>query len=68
MARSNPNPIPSRIRAAREAANLTIVKLAVKADLAPTTVYFAERAPHLASERTLAAVSRVLGVPVEDLR
>lgn len=63
------SPIPtSKLRAARESAGLTLVALAVKAGLSPTTVYHSELAPQLASKRTLDAVSKVLGVPVEDLR
>lgn len=68
MANPNPDPIPSKIRAAREAAGMSIAQLAVKADLAPTTLYFAERAPHLASKRTVDAVSKVLGLKPEQLR
>lgn len=58
----------SKLRAAREAAGLTLVQLAVKANLSPTTVYHSELAPQLASQRTLDAVAKVLGVPAEDLR
>lgn len=60
--------IPSKIRVAREKLGYSMAKLAVLADLSPTTLYYAEKAPHLASKRTLDAVSKVLGVPVEDLR
>ncbi len=68
MTKTKPDPVPSKIRAARLAAGLTIPQLAVKADVAINTLYFAERAPHLASERTLGAVARVLRMPVKELQ
>lgn len=55
------------LRAARQRANLSIEQLAVRAGLGRATVYLAEKAPQLMSERTALAVAKALGISVEDV-
>jgi transcriptional regulator with XRE-family HTH domain len=47
---------------------MSIEQLAVTAGLGRSTVFLAERAPQLMSERTAQAVAAALGVPVDELR
>lgn len=68
MVNANPSAAPSRLKALRLARGLSLERLAVLAGTTRTTLSLAERAPHLATDRTLRAVAQVLGVPVEDLR
>ena len=56
------------IRQARKRAGLTLEQLAVKAGIARMTLYMAERAPALASERTILRVASVLDVDPNELR
>ncbi|WP_041453453.1 helix-turn-helix domain-containing protein [Anaeromyxobacter dehalogenans] len=58
----------SPLRAARLRAGLSMEKLAVAAGIGRATLYWAEVAPHRMSERTLAAVAKVLGVTPAELR
>jgi DNA-binding XRE family transcriptional regulator len=58
----------STLRAARIRAGLSIEQLAVKAGIARQTLYIAEKAPQLMSDRTARAVAAVLGVEPEALR
>lgn len=57
----------SRLRAARQKAGLTIDVLAVKAGISRITLYTAEHAPQLMTERTAKAVAKALGVPVKSI-
>jgi transcriptional regulator with XRE-family HTH domain len=59
---------PSRLRAERWKVGLPAEKLAVMAGISRGTLLLAERAPHLASQRTLTAIARVLGVDPAELR
>ncbi len=63
----NQNPT-SPLREARIRAGLSREKLAVKIGRSVTTLYWAERAPGTASDEVLQAISKALGVPVEELR
>lgn len=61
----------SRIRHARERANMSQLELAVKAGLGLNTVQRAEtiqRVNGLVSEKTLEAISKVLRVPIDSLQ
>ena len=58
----------SPLRAARLRAGLTMEVLAVRAGISRSILYWAEKAPERMSERTAAAVARVLRVKPEDLR
>jgi DNA-binding XRE family transcriptional regulator len=49
-------------------ARLTLDQLAVTAGISRQTLFLAERAPHLMTERTARAVAVVLGVAIEELR
>lgn len=55
------------LRRVRRARNLSLEELAVRAKLARTTVYLAERAPALATQRTLERIAEALAVPMEEL-
>lgn len=58
----------SAARRIRRARGLSLDETAVRAGISRATLYYAERAPQLMSERTAAALARVLDVPVEELR
>ncbi|WP_041450543.1 helix-turn-helix domain-containing protein [Anaeromyxobacter dehalogenans] len=58
----------SPLRAARQRARLSMEQLAVSAGISRATLYWAEKAPQLMSDRTAQAVARVLGISAEDLR
>jgi transcriptional regulator with XRE-family HTH domain len=63
----NPDQV-SPLRAARLRAGLSMEVLAVRAGLSRATVYLAEKAPQLMSDRTVNAVAKVLGVEPAELR
>jgi len=58
----------SPIREARLRAGLARHVLATRAGIHPNTLYWCERAPEVASERTIQAVAQVLDVPPDTLR
>ncbi|WP_242344007.1 helix-turn-helix domain-containing protein [Anaeromyxobacter terrae] len=59
---------PSPLRAARLRAGMSMEQLAVKAGIGRATLYWAEKAPHRMSDRTLRAVAAVLGLEPAELR
>lgn len=52
----------SPLRARRQRAGLSMEQLAVRAGISRATLYWAEKAPHLMSDRTAKAVAEVLGL------
>lgn len=62
------NATPSRLRAARLRAGLSMEVLAVRAGISRATLYWAEVAPQRMSDRTAKAVAGVLGVEPSELR
>lgn len=63
----SPKPV-SPLRAARQRAGLSMERLAVASGISRATLYWAEKAPHLMSDRTASAVAKVLGVKPAELR
>lgn len=57
----------SPVRAARLRAGLTLEQLAFKAGIAKATLWLAERAPQVTSERTAKAIAKVLRVTASSL-
>lgn len=61
------NDIGIRVRAAREAAGLTIEKLAFTAGLSVATIARVEKGANLPETKTLKAIGLALGVPWSQL-
>ncbi len=57
----------TRLRAARLRAGLPAQTVASRAGIGMSTLLLAEKAPQLATERTLAAVAAVLGCEITEL-
>ncbi len=68
MSPRNTNQQVSPLRAARLRAGMSMEALAVRAGLGRATVYLAEKAPQLMSDRTAHAVAAVLGVDPAELK
>ncbi len=58
----------SALRAARKRAGMSMEVLAVRAGISRTSLYWAEVAPERMSDRTAAAVARVLGIKPQEIR
>ena len=56
------------LQEARAAAGLSLLELAARAKLSIATVHIAERAPQLATSRTIERVAKVLGVDPSSLK